>query len=170
MRNKKNKKKGKVRITYGRKIKFNWNVIEEKNVGLSITRDLCYIDNNGYLRWNAGDRLCHRDIAYHYIYQKGNYEKPFGEYDIHHKNKNKFDNRPENLRILTREDHDIVHGKKIKENGKIYIRIAKINRNCVNTDKAVLIGGKHGNWYPKSLLIETNGYVYAAEWFLKQKN
>jgi len=41
--------KRKQRISYGRKIRYNWNVIESLNLDFGITRDNCFVDNNGYL-------------------------------------------------------------------------------------------------------------------------
>jgi len=72
------------------------------------------LDENGYLRNNYGN-LIHRDTAYEYIYRdgykKGIFTKRFGEYDIHHKDRNKLNNSPDNLQILTREEHKKIHGR-----------------------------------------------------------
>ena len=35
----------------------------------------------------------------------------FSDYDIHHKDGNKFNNNPDNLDIIFREEHEIEHGK-----------------------------------------------------------
>ena len=73
-----------------------------------------YIDSRGYERNGWGD-LIHRNIAYHYLYvegyKMGKYTLRFGEYDIHHKDRNKRNNHPDNLQILTREEHKKIHGR-----------------------------------------------------------
>lgn len=71
------------------------------------------LDSNGYHR-DGYNRLVHRDVAFnhHYKegYQNGKYTKRFREYDIHHKDRNKLNNHPDNLQILTREEHKKIHG------------------------------------------------------------
>lgn len=49
--------------------KVDWDYIESIN-DFPISRFTCYIDSRGYLRWITSRRLCHRDIAYHYIYKR----------------------------------------------------------------------------------------------------
>jgi len=72
------------------------------------------IDKRGYAR-NGYGRLVHRDIAYHHLYkegyQNGIYTQRFGSYDIHHIDRNKLNNHPSNLQILTREEHREIHGR-----------------------------------------------------------
>ena len=161
--------KRKKRISYGRKIRYNWDIIENLNEKLGITRDKCYVDHHGYLRWKTGNRLCHRDIAYNLVYKKGSFNKSFSSYDIHHRDQNKFNNNPENLKVILREAHEIKHGKVIYENGQKYIRLVPAYRRRRETNKAILIGGKRGEWYPRSQLIVREGYLYATEWIFKKK-
>jgi hypothetical protein len=70
------------------------------------------LDNRGYFR-NGYNKLVHRDIAYNEIYKNGyangEYKLRFGEYDIHHKDRNKQNNEVDNLQILTREEHKKIH-------------------------------------------------------------
>jgi len=166
----KRRPKRKQRISYGRKIRYNWDAIESQNIGLGITRDTCFVDNNGYLRWKSKNRLCHRDIAYSHVYEGGSYPKRFSDYDIHHKDGNKFNNNPDNIDIVSRDAHDLEHGYVIYIHGKKYIRLVPANRRRKKTKKAILIGGKKGQWYPRSQLIERNGYLYATEWIYSKKN
>ena len=161
--------KRKQKISYGRKIRYNWNTIESLNYGFEIARDCCYVDDNGYLRWKEGKRLCHRDIAYTHVYKKSSFPNPFTDYDVHHQDGNKFNNNPDNLSIILREQHEVAHGKVIYINGRKYIRLVNANRRRKQTRKAILIGGKRGEWYPKSQLIEQHGYLYATEWIYKKK-
>ncbi len=165
----KNRAKRKKKISYRRKVRYNWNKIEELNYGLGITRESCYVDGNGYLRWKANDKLCHRDIANNYVFLKGGFSGKFGMCDVHHKDGNKFNNNPVNLSVLNREQHEVEHGKILFENGRKYIRIARANVTRKQTQKAILIGGKFGTWYPWSQLLVRNGYIYATEWILNQK-
>lgn len=162
--------KRKQKISYGRKIRYNWNTIESQNNGLGIERVSCHVDNNGYLRWKSNNQLCHRDIAYNYVYKKGSFSNQFSDYDVHHRDGNKFNNNLGNLNIIFREEHEIQHGKVIYENGRKYIRLVPAETRRKQTRKAILIGGKRGTWYPKSQLITRNGYLYATEWIYKKKH
>ncbi|MFH1503278.1 MAG: HNH endonuclease [Candidatus Diapherotrites archaeon] len=69
-------------------------------------------DKGGYPRGklNHSD-LIHRQIAYSEIYLKDRkkYPLPFGKYVIHHKDRNKKNFNPDNLQLLTREEHDRIH-------------------------------------------------------------
>jgi len=44
------------------------------------------------------------------------------------------------------------------------------NRRRKQTHKAMLIGGRSGDWYPKSQLIIQHGYIYATEWIYRKKH
>lgn len=65
------------------------------------------IDKNGYERQDG--KLVHRVVAFHSLYNKF-YPLRFREYQVHHKDGNKLNNRASNLQILTREEHKEVHG------------------------------------------------------------
>jgi len=90
-----------------------WNRIEKLNKRIGVTRWNCWVDEHGYLRWNATNNLVHRDVAFNEIYKKsgGNYPNSFSCYEVHHINHDKFDCNPENLQILTPNEHDKQHGK-----------------------------------------------------------
>ena len=103
------------------------------------------------------------------MYKNGVFTNPFTDYDVHHQDGDKFNNNPDNLNIIFREEHEVEHGKVIYENGQKYIRLVPAYRRRQQTRKAILIGGKRGQWYPKSQLIERHGYLYATEWIYKRK-
>ena len=67
------------------------------------------IDGRGYERDGYG-KLIHRKVAYKYLYNYPEYPERFGSYDVHHRDRNKRNNSPENLKILTREEHKAEHG------------------------------------------------------------
>ena len=72
-----------------------------------------YIDGEGYERGKVNHSdLIHRQVAYHEIYLKNRekYPLPFSKYVVHHKDKNKRNNRVSNLEILTEKQHNIIHG------------------------------------------------------------
>jgi len=94
---------------------FKWKRYEKYNV-LGANRKNAFIDKKGYLRWKS-KRLVHRDTAYRFIFKKNRqkYRMPFSKYQIHHKNRRKWDNRIDNLQILTKSEHERMHGWKFKD-------------------------------------------------------
>ena len=72
--------------------------------------NLEYTDKNGYLRNSYNDRLIHREIAYTYIYDIFEYPKKFSKYQVHHKDGNKQNNNIKNLQIVTKKEHEKIHG------------------------------------------------------------
>lgn len=74
-----------------------------------------YIDKNGYRRFNDSDSPVHRWVAEKYI-RNGKLKK--GEV-VHHINRNKLDNSPENLHIFKNQnEHDRAHKIDAKRFGK----------------------------------------------------
>lgn len=140
-----------------------WRTIAEINKDFGINKKNAYIDRLGYLRWKSNGKLCHRDIAYQYIYQKNKDEfpEPFSNYDIHHINKNKFDVRPENLSILTREQHQMAHNQLIIKNNRKYFIIGSGDDIVCETKKAILI---RDHWLPKKEVLYRYDRIYLSEW------
>ena len=149
---------------------YNWYAIEILNEGLGITRYTCFVDNNGYLRWKSNRKLCHREIAYNYIYKMGSFELKFSDYDVHHKDEYKFNNQPNNLELKLREEHELKHGNIIFENGKKYVKLCPTDIRRKETLKAIYIRGKGRGWFPKSQLITRNDNIYCTEWIFNKKN
>ena len=74
--------------------------------------NITYIDNNGYLRYRDNNRLVHRDIAYRYIYSadRKRYPLQFRDYQVHHKDNEKQNNRYDNLQLVTKLEHEDIQG------------------------------------------------------------
>jgi hypothetical protein len=72
---------------------------------------LTYLDDQGYRRWNKSHDRVHRTIAYNDIYSKNREKYPFDfkEYQIHHKDGDKENNRAENLELVHRAEHEKRH-------------------------------------------------------------
>jgi len=71
-----------------------------------------YIDQNGYRRFIDTDKLVHR-----YVVEKEIGRKLYPGEVVHHKNRNKLDNSPNNLQVFeSQEEHDRVH----KQSGWYY--------------------------------------------------
>ena len=64
-----------------------------------------YIDENGYARYNDTNKLVHRHVAEKYILHR----KLLPDEDVHHKNRNKLDNRIEKLEVKNHDDHMLHH-------------------------------------------------------------
>jgi len=70
-----------------------------------------YIDRNGYRIWKSSNKSVHRTRAFNKIYLKDRKKYPlkFTEYQVHHKDKDKLNNRLENLEILEKREHEKKH-------------------------------------------------------------
>ena len=64
-----------------------------------------YIDERGYARFKDTNKLVHRHVAEKYIVHR----KLLTTEDVHHKNRNKLDNRIQNLEVVNHEDHMFNH-------------------------------------------------------------
>lgn len=66
-----------------------------------------YVDIKGYKRYLNSDKLVHRHVAEKYIVKRSLDPDEV----VHHINCNKMDNRTQNLRVLSKEKHDLYHSK-----------------------------------------------------------
>ncbi|MCW7490991.1 HNH endonuclease [Leptospira meyeri] len=81
----------------------------------SDSNEKTYVDKNGYRRFKDSDIPVHRWVAEKFI---RNDKLKEGEV-VHHKNRNKLDNTPENLHIFrNQKEHDRVHKIDAKRFGK----------------------------------------------------
>lgn len=74
-----------------------------------------YVDSNGYERNTfKHSNLTHRQVAYRELYlkHKDKYPLPFSKYQVHHKDKNKLNNHPDNLDLFTQEEHEAIHNRR----------------------------------------------------------
>jgi hypothetical protein len=71
----------------------------------SLVKKEYHIDENGYYRHNDSGELVHRYIASRFVVHR----RLRSNEVVHHINGNKLDNRPENLRVMTSDEHDVQH-------------------------------------------------------------
>lgn len=74
-----------------------------------------YIDENGYRRFSDSDKLVSR-----WVVEKKLGRKLDPDEEVHHRNRNKLDNRPSNVEALHPEEHNIKHGQPAGHNIKYY--------------------------------------------------
>jgi hypothetical protein len=94
-----------------------------------------YIDKRGYRRFNGSNRLVHRWVAEKKLGRK---LRP-GEV-VHHKNGNKLDNRPQNLKVMMYDQHEVHHKryrtvKTVKTIGKIAVAPLKLLGDLMGVNK-----------------------------------
>ena len=88
---------------------------------------------NGYLQYyNNGWRWVHRTIA-----QIKTGRKIQSGHEVHHINRQKLDNNPENLQILSKEEHRAIHQEDLKR--RIKKRLIKNSENRRHLRKALEI-------------------------------
>ena len=97
----------------GRKQKSKYRIRERYQNKLQQPQDLdtnVYLDHLGYYRFRNSGILVHRVIAHkEYLAHPEKYPLPFGAYTVHHKDGCRTNNRPNNLEILSREEHKELH-------------------------------------------------------------
>lgn len=156
----------KVKVVPDREVDSNiskWNEIEELNSEVKITHENSYIDNYGYLRWNKNYNLCHRDIAWENNIRGS---EKFSDCDVHHIDGNKLNNNVNNLKVVTRQEHQIEHGDILFIDGKKYCKLSIFLSFNKTTTSAYLIANK---WISKSQVVYRNKFMYIPEWLYKEK-
>lgn len=76
------------------------------------------LDKHGYKRGLLKHSdLIHRQITFQQIYlpNRNKYPLPFSKYQVHHKDRNKTNNNPSNLKLVTEEKHQYYHAWEIKK-------------------------------------------------------
>ncbi|MFH1376543.1 MAG: HNH endonuclease [Candidatus Woesearchaeota archaeon] len=70
-----------------------------------------FIDYKGYKRWKVSNESVHRTIAKREIWAKNRKKYPydFQDYQVHHRDRNKLNNRIENLELIPRIEHEYKH-------------------------------------------------------------
>ena len=124
-----------------------------------------HIDSNGYYRISTRDKGNFEKYLHRLIYEDHYGEIPKG-YIVHHKNENKLDNRIENLELLSRAEHTILHstgnqywlGKKHTEETKQ--KISKTHKGKKYSEERIqqmrkTFGGKNNPMYGKHHSEET---------------
>jgi len=99
-----------------------------------------YVDKNGYSRGKLKHSdLIHRQVAYKEIYLKRReeYPKPFSFYQVHHIDNDKQNNDVTNLMVLSKEDHEKIHG---------------ISKSDINENEII-----HDNWENKKYKSNVEG-------------
>jgi inner membrane protein involved in colicin E2 resistance len=93
-----------------------------------------YKDEQGYLRWKDSKKRVSRTIAYKEIYLKNKKKYPlkFEDYQVHHIDKNKENNKVENLKLVERGEHEKEHGIVRREKlDIIFIRVIALGLMCI---------------------------------------
>lgn len=80
-----------------------------------------YLDENGYYRFTDSDKLVHRWVA-----EKKLGRKLRAEEVVHHINRNKRDNSPENIHVFaSQKEHDALHRRDARNYGEAYSYMGK---------------------------------------------
>lgn len=144
-----------------KKFESIWDRIETLNKNVGINRDNSYMDDKGYLRWNSNNKLCHRDVAFKYLYKGKGFVEPFRNYIVHHVDENKLNDDPSNLKIMKEEKHEEIHGRVVNEDGTKWIRLCRRSKVGRETKKAIRVAMV---WLPKSQCVVRDDYVYVTPW------
>lgn len=81
-------------------------------------RRKAHINSQGYAEGDPKhSKRIARQVAFKEIYKKNRSKYPlrFGEYQVHHKDGKKLNNDPDNLQLVTPEEHARIHGRSVEE-------------------------------------------------------
>jgi hypothetical protein len=71
-----------------------------------------YLSGKGYARYKDSNRYVHRQVA------KKKLGRPLRSREVvHHRDGDKLNNRPDNLQVMTRRDHNRLHFKEMENAG-----------------------------------------------------
>lgn len=119
---------------------------------------MVYKDENGYLRDKEDGGLVHRKVAFKKFQENPeDYDMPFSKYEIHHVDGDKLNNTPDNLEIVTKEEHRRIHN--IVDNSNIsYSNTSSFGRIFFGILFAVMI-----------ILFWVSYSTYSNDWELSVK-
>jgi len=114
-----------------------------------------FVDDNLREHYDSFDGpLVHRELAYEHIYIKNrkDYQLPFSAYQVHHKDGDKTNNSIENLQIVTKEEHDAIHGVVYSQGQRIITRFREGDSKFIQGNCAINRHKKGSNTIFKWLL------------------
>lgn len=117
-----------------------------------------YTDNFGYERWETRYRNKKYVVKVHRLLAVAEYgfDAVAGENDVHHKNGIKWDNRPENIQVLSKKEHNRLHFHERDDIGNEIGLIAQHGAEAVlGPDEAY--GSKEGAEAAKNTLVAEVG-------------
>lgn len=128
-----------------------------------------YLDNQGYFRFKHNKKLVHRFIAKHEIYDKNKDEYPlnFSEYIVHHIDKIKTNNKVSNLKLVTKKEHDRIHGinppdksqTELPTNSKQEESIKKVHEEIETKAKSSKIDSSNKSYDSDEIKPTYTGYI-----------